>query len=353
MLDDLQKALIKKASVRIVCDEGVVEIVRGDVVNAECGELLGEEAFFKLVDTKEYRVEPLDSFPPTTITSGWSEIKSRIFEDRGYSAEFDILFKDVPLNEDEMPKLAEWIEHVRFSGFVVSYGFILAYISGKPYYARMYREGDVLTGSQALTQFFTMAHRKLNIYTSVETVVRIFVGSAYNMQYTDNQQLAELRKNFALEGQNAILVSKERFEVFYEGLRIVNANDEIFTTQAFPETEASAILGTFKQENVKPLEALLVSKKDVEVLSSLLENNIQLFKGKIGESVVRSILQKHEPHPTDPESIIRTISDLILEAKSLGGKGWLRKVLPKLMEGIENLENSQIKEKLTDLFRKI
>ncbi len=349
MLSELQKAIIKRSSVRFVLPDGEIDVVKGRIVNAEKGDKYGEEALIELIKSgQEWKIEPLEYTPPTTITEGWLALKDRIFPSRGYNEHFSLLFSRLEFDKEEMFGFMNWIQNTRFTGFLVSTGAILAFSEGEPYYARALVQGNVFTDTDGFLYFINSV-RELDVYISSPAVVRIFASALMSPETVDKSSVQALRLKFAQEGESGVIITHERLEVFDEGLRIVNATDTAFTTKAFPDIDENALTGVAQQEP-RPIRSMLVSSEDLQLIQEIYDRSLEILGSKIGKEMLESIIREKEATRKKPEKMIATMKTMLERARDIGGKAWLRKRKGELMEGVDRIKNAELRKKLEKLF---
>jgi len=350
MLSEIQKAIIKRSSVRFVLPDGEIDILRGRIVNAEKGEKYGEEALIELIKSgQEWKMEPLEHTPPTTITEGWLILKDKIFPSKGYNEHFSLLFSKLEFDQEELFKFMNWVKNTRFTGFLVSTGSILAFSEGDPYYARALVQGTIYTGSDGFLYFINNT-KELDVYIASPSVVKTFSSALISPDIMDESTIHGLRLRFAEEGESGIIITRERFEVFDEGLRIVNSTDSRFITRAFPDIEeGKALVGTAQYEPT-PIKALLISNDDLKTLQDIYDRNLNILGSKIGREMLESIIQENEATRMKPDRMIATMKTMLERAKDIGGKAWLKKHKDELTDGIDQIKNDELREKLEKLF---
>ena len=352
MLSEIQKAIIKGSSIKITAGDGFIEILRGRIVNAEKGERYGIEPLLEILKSKNtsWTVEPLEYTPPTTITEGWLALKEKLLPSRGYNENFSLLFYNLDFDENELMRFLDWINATRFTGFVVSSNYLLAFIEGEAYMARGMENDSIIEGEEALMKFLHY-RRKLNVYIAIPKVVEIFIQSFPDLTDISQDIIKAIRIEMAEEGESGILISPDRFEVFDAGLRIVNASDEEFVEMGLPDWKGRFAVGRAEEMELKPLKSLIVSRSDLEILQRIYLINVEILGEKVGKDMLKSILEEFKPSATRPDSIINAMKVLIQRAKDIGGKGWLRKKKAMLIQGIADIKNRELREKLEELFK--
>lgn len=351
MLSEIQKAIIKGSSIRIRAGDGIVEILRGRIVNAEKGEKYGLEALVEIIDSDgDWTVEPLENIPPTTITEGWLSIKEKLFPSKGYNEHFSILFYKLRFDEDELLKFLEWISSTRFTGFVVANNYLLAFLEGEVYIARGLENGNLVEGEEGFLRFVQIP-RTMNVYIATPKVMEIFIGAFSNLSRISKDMLRAVRIELAEEGDSGIILSSEGLEVFDGGIRIVNSSDREFVEMGFPDLKDGPAVGKVEEEEVKPLKPFILSRRDMEVLQRIYSVNVDILGEKVGRDMLRSILEEFKPSVSRPDSILKAMAVLIQRAKDIGGKGWLRKRKEILTEHIKDIRNKELRERLEELFK--
>ncbi len=352
MLSEIQKAIIKRSSIRIILPDGEIDILKGRIVNAEKGDKYGEEALLELINSKgEWRIEPLEHTPPTTITEGWLILKDRIFPSKGYNENFSLLFSKLDFDREELFKFMNWVKNTRFTGFLVSTGGLLAFSEGEPMYARALVQGSVYTGSDAFLHLVNYAG-ELDVYIASQSAVMVFSSAMLNPSTMEPSEIQRMRLRFAEEGESGIIITHERLEIFDDGLRIVNSTDTSFTTRAFPDIEGKAIVGIAGQEP-RPIRAMLISTEDIKLLQDIYDRSLKILGGKIGKEMLESIIEENENTRKDPDRMIATMRTMLERAKDIGGKAWLKKHRDELTDGIEQIKNEELRKKLEKLFEGI
>ncbi len=352
MLSEIQKAIIKRSSVRFVLPDGEIDILKGRIVNAEKGDKYGEEALVELIHSnQEWKMEPLEHTPPTTITEGWLILKDRIFPSRGYNEHFSLLFSKLDFEREELFRFMNWVKDTRFTGFLVTTGGLLVFSDGEPLYARTLVQGSVYTGPDAFLHFINNT-KELDVYISSQSAATVFASAMLNPSTIETSAIQRMRLKFAEEGESGIIITHERLEIFDEGLRIVKTTDTAFTTRAFPDIEGKAIVGMAGQEP-RPIKALLISTDDIKTLQEIYDRNLEILGSKIGKEMLESIIEENESTRKDPDRMIATMKTMLERAKDIGGKAWLRKHKDELTDGIERIKNEELRRKLERLFEGI
>ncbi len=352
MLSEIQKAIIKRSSVRFVLPDGVIDILKGRIVNAERGDTYGEEALLELINSgQEWKMEPLEHTPPTTITEGWLVLKDKIFPSKGYNENFSLLFSRLDFDQEELFKFMNWVKGTRFTGFLVAKGGLLVFSEGEPLYARALVQGSVYTGSDAFLHFINSA-KELDVYIASMSAVRVFASAMPEASTMEASAVQGMRLRFAEEGESGIIITHERLEIFDEGLRIVNSTDTSFTTRAFPDIEGRAIVGMAGQEP-RPIKTMLISTEDMKTLQEIYDRNLNILGSKIGREMLEAIIEENESTRKKPDKMIETMRIMLERAKDIGGKAWLKKHKEELTDGIDQIKNEELRKKLEKLFEGI
>jgi len=352
MLSELQKAIIYRSSIRFLSPEGEIDVLRGRIVNAEKGDTFGLEALVDLLESEDWKMEPLDSTPPVTINEDWISIKDRIFPSKGYSEDFSLFFKDLEFRSDELPRFMDWIRNVRFTGFVVSDNALLAFIDGEPYYTRMVDEGQVYTGSRGFYRFLG-SNQKLDVYQASPAVVNIFVSSISASREVDREAVPSIRVGFAREGSSGIIASPERFEVFQDGIRIVNSTDTEFVGKAFPNVGGDRAVVGLAEYEPEPIKVSLLSREDLSILRSVYDRTLEGLRSKVGKELMESIVGRQAPSEEEPDRMIEVLRELLKRAKEIGGKAWIKKHKESLLEDINRIEDAELRKKVLKLFDRV
>ncbi len=322
ILNEIQKAIISSSSLRIKTEIGFIEIYKGEILNAE--KFNGEYGLNALIDiiknSINFQIEILEEPPITTITEGWMEIKKLLFEN-----EF-MLFKNLKLNENEIMKFREWLKFFQFNGFVINKELLDVFLNGNLGYSKGLLKENV----------------PFNVYEINEKIIRIFLKSIGNLIEEEMSKISEVRKQFAIEGKSGIILSNERIEVFENGIRVLNLNENLYINK---------ILFGFESEEMKISETPFLTDKDLKVLSYILENSLKLLSQKAGNEFVQKAIEKHKPDVNNPQSIINCIKEVMEKAKLVGGTGWLKKNMDKISDGVKEIQNEELKKLLNDLFK--
>ncbi len=324
ILNEIQKAIISSSSLRIKTEIGFIEIYKGTTLNAEkINEEYGLNALIDIIkNSNNFQTEILDELPITTITEGWKDIRKLIFEN-----EF-ILFKDLKLNEDEIMKFKEWLKFFQFNGFLVNNQFLDIFLNGN------------LSYSKGLLK----EHIPFNAYEIDEKLIKIFLKSVENLIEEEISKISEIRKQFAIEGKSGIILSYERIEIFQNGIRVLNLNENL-------PMDLNKILFGFEGEEIKISETPFLTDKDLKVLSYILENSLKLLSQKAGMEFVQKAIEKHKPDVNNPQSIINCIKEVMEKAKLVGGTGWLKKNMDKISDGVGEIQNEELRKLLNELFK--
>ncbi len=322
ILNEIQKAIISSSSLRIKTEIGFIEIYKGEILNAEKINVeYGLNALIDIIKNSiNFQIEILEEPPITTITEGWMEIKKLLFEN-----EF-MLFKNLKLNENEIMKFREWLKFFQFNGFVINKELLDVFLNGNLGYSKGLLKENV----------------PFNVYEINEKIIRIFLKSIGNLIEEEMSKISEVRKQFAIEGKSGIILSNERIEVFENGIRVLNLNENLYINK---------ILFGFESEEMKISETPFLTDKDLKVLSYILENSLKLLSQKAGNEFVQKAIEKHKPDVNNPQSIINCIKEVMEKAKLVGGTGWLKKNMDKISDGVKEIQNEELKKLLNDLFK--
>jgi len=324
ILNEIQKAIISSSSLRIKTEIGFIEIYKGGILNAE--KFNGEHGLNALIDiiknSINFQIEILDELPITTITEGWKDIRKLLFEN-----EF-MVFKNLKLNENEIMKLKEWLKFFQFSGFLVNKEFLDVFLNGN------------LSYSKGLLK----ENNSFNAYEIEEKFIEIFLKSVGNLIEEEISKISEIRKQFAIEGKSGIILSYERIEIFHNGIRVLNLNENL-------PINLNKILFGFEGEEMKISETPFLTDKDLKVLSYILENSLKLLSQKAGTEFVEKAIEKHKPDVNNPQSIINCIKEVMEKAKLIGGTGWLKKNMDKISDGVKEIQNEELRRLLNELFK--
>ncbi len=352
MLSEIQKAIIKRSSVRFVFPDGEIDILKGRIVNAEKGDKFGREALIELIKSEgEWKIEPLEHTPPTTITEGWLILKDSIFPSRGYNEHFSLMFSKLNFEQEELFRFMNWVGSTRFTGFLISTGSLLALSDGEPLYARAMVQGRIYTGEDAFLHFINNS-KELDVYIASMQAVKVFTSAMLSSSTAEPESIQEIRLKFAEEGESGVIITSERLEIFEEGIRIVNSTDSTFTARAFPDAEGKAITGVANQEP-RPIKAMLISNQDLKILQEIYDRNLNILGSKIGKEMLESIAEENESTRKKPDKMIETMRIMLQRAKDIGGKAWLRKHREELTDGVEQIRNEELRKKLEKLFEGI
>ena len=322
ILNEIQKAIINLSSLRIKTEVGFIEIYKGEILNAE--KTNGEYGLNALIDiiknSNNFQIEILEELPITTITEGWKDIKKRLFE-----SEF-LLFKNLKLNEIEIMKFKEWLKFFQFNGFLLNKESLDVFLNGNLGYSRGLLKENI----------------PFNVYEIDEKIIRIFLKSVGNLMEEEISKISEIRKQFAIEGKSGIILSDERIEIFENGIRILNLNENL---------SLNKILFGFEGEEMKIIETPFLTDKDLKVLSYILENSLKLLSQKAGSEFVQKTIEKYKPDVNNPQSIINCIKEVMEKAKLIGGTGWLKKNIDKISDGVKEIQNEELRKLLNELFK--
>jgi len=324
ILNEIQKSIILGSSIRLKTDRGIIETYKGEILNAEKTD--GSYGFNALIDiiknSNSFEIEILNEIPITTITEGWDEIKNSIFNQKS------LLFKDLKLNENEIFKLFEFLKLRNFSAIITNRDFIEILKEGNPFYS----------------YGFFKENKSFNVHY-IEINVLEIIEKSLNFQKQAISDLENIRKQFAINGDSGIILSYERFEVFENGIRILNLFDE------FPIDTNEFLYSIKSDEEVKIQTTPFLTDKDIKVLSYILENSLKLLSEKVGKEAVNKAIEKHKPNVDEPQTIINCIKEVIEKAKIIGGTGWLKKNMDKISDGVNNISNEELRKLLSEIFK--
>jgi len=324
ILNEIQKAIINSYSLRIKTEIGFIEISKGEILNAE--KFNGEYGLNALIDiiknSINFQIEILNELPITTITEGWKDIKKLIFENEL------MLFKNLKLEENEIMKLKKWLDFFKFSGFLINKELFDVFLNGK------------LSYSKGLLK----ENNPFNVYEINEKFISTFLKSVGNLIEEEISKISEIRKQFAIEGKSGIILSYERIEIFHNGIRVLNLNEELFV-------DLNKFLFGFEGEDIKISETPFLTDKDLKVLGYILENSLKLLSQKAGTEFVQKAIEKHKPDVNNPQSIINCIKEVMERAKLVGGTGWLKKNIEKISNGIKEIQDEELRKLLNELFK--
>lgn len=324
ILNEIQKAIIDLSSLRIKTEIGFIEIYKGGILNAE--KTNGEYGLNALIDiiknSINFQIEILEELPITTITEGWTDIRKLLFEN-----EF-MLFKNLKLSENEIMKLREWLKFFQFNGFLVNKEFFDVFLNGNLSYSKGLLKENI----------------PFNAYEVSEKFIKILLKSVGNIIEEEISKISEIRKQFAIEGKSGIILSYERIEIFENGVRIFNLNENL-------PVDLNKFLFGFEGEEMKTTETPFLTDKDLKVLSYILENSLKLLSQKAGVEFVQKAIEKHKPDVNNPQSIIDCIKEVMDKAKFIGGTGWLKKNMDKISDGVKDIQNEELRKLLNELFK--
>lgn len=325
ILNEIQKLVIFRSSIKIITDIGFVEIYKGEIVNAEKNDnTYGIDALIDIVkNSRDYKVEILEYMPTTTITVGWNEIKDLLFDSE------IILFKGLKLSEGEFLKFVNWIKANSLNTLVASSEFMDIFFEGKLIYSiGLYK-----------------SVKSFNVFELSLKVLQIISRSFGDLKEDSMDNIQNIRMSFVVSGESGIIISSERFEVFEKGIRILNITDE------FPVNTNKFIFGFESEKELESVETPILTDKDMKVLSYILENSLRLLSEKVGKEAVDNAIMKYNPDVNNPSSIINCIKELLDKAKVIGGVGWIKKNITKISDGVKEITNEDLRKLLDELFR--
>ncbi|MEO0202310.1 MAG: hypothetical protein ABIL37_01125 [candidate division WOR-3 bacterium] len=324
ILNEIQKAIIFNSSIRLTTDVGFIEIYKGKISNAEkSNKTYGLDALLDIIKQhSSFNLEVLNDISFVTITDGWEEIKNLLFYNE------NLFFEKLRLIGEEFFKFLSWLKRETFSGIIIGLDVI-----------EIVKEGEVFYSFGVFKD-----NREFNVYKLSKNIIDVILRSINDLNESDFQKISDIRKKFAIDGSSGVILSYESFEVFENGIRILNLVDNL------PINPEKVLYGIEKGE-IKAKTTIFLTEEDLKLLTYILDNSLKLLQEKVSKEVVEKAIEKHKPSAQDFQSVINCIKEVLEKAKLIGGTGWIKKNIHRISDGVDKIANEDLKKLLNDLFK--